>query len=573
VKTLYQSLLDYDMALLRAIAQRRGISLPSNRRREAVQVLSEALAQPEAMARIWEELNPEEREALLALARAGGRMSAAVFTRRFGEVRPMGPGRLAREQPWCSPMSPAEGLWYAGLIYRAFAPLDEQGPMVEFVYIPTDLLPLLPEAQPTPPPFPVEPVPPPAHIRPGTTALVEDVCAFLGFCQTVEVRPGRDGSLPSSVVTALERRFLEPDAPEAEQRRGDPPRLSFLRHLCHRLGLIHLRGGRLKPSPDPAQEWLQAGRGEQLRRFQEAWRDDPHWNELWRVPSLRCEDTGWRNDPRAARRRLLSHLARCPVDQWLSISSFIAAVKATDPDWLRPDGDYDSWYIRDAASGRYLMGFAHWDQVEGRLIAYFLIAPLHWLGIVSLGYSGEESAPASGCRSFRLTPWGAAFLGLGAPPADPPSQPLHIQPDLTVLVPGTASQYDRFQLSRIAQWEATGDPHRYRLTQESIGRALQQRIPIDRILSFLERASGGQIPSNVTATLRAWAARFGQVRLRRALILETASPRIMQELQALPRTRACIKKMLSPTTALVSEEDAAELQAALRELGYLLDTG
>ena len=60
----------------------------------------------------------------------------------------------------------------------------------------------------------------------------------------------------------------------------------------------------------------------------------------------------------------------------------MAAVKAADPDFQRPDGDYGSWYIRDAAGDAYLSGFESWDRVEGVLIADLLAGPLHWLGVV-----------------------------------------------------------------------------------------------------------------------------------------------------------------------------------------------
>ncbi|NIO71720.1 MAG: hypothetical protein GTN71_22490, partial [Anaerolineae bacterium] len=51
-------------------------------------------------------------------------------------------------------------------------------------------------------------------------------------------------------------------------------------------------------------------------------------------------------------------------------------IKESDPDFQRPDGDYSSWYIRQADTGRYLSGFESWDQVEGALIAYLIAQPL-----------------------------------------------------------------------------------------------------------------------------------------------------------------------------------------------------
>ena len=68
-----------------------------------------------------------------------------------------------------------------------------------------------------------------------------------------------------------------------------------------------------------------------------------------------------------------------PAGEWVSVADFIDAVKATDPDFQRPGGDYESWYIRDAGSGAYLTGFESWDRVEGELLRALLTGPARWL--------------------------------------------------------------------------------------------------------------------------------------------------------------------------------------------------
>ncbi|HDH09415.1 MAG TPA: hypothetical protein ENF84_00585, partial [Chloroflexi bacterium] len=107
MKTLRQCLVDCDMALLRAIAARRGIELASNRHREAVDQLASELARPDSLAEALEWLSPQEREALQALIAEGGRIKAHLFLRRFGQIRPFGSGRLEREEPWRNPVSAA----------------------------------------------------------------------------------------------------------------------------------------------------------------------------------------------------------------------------------------------------------------------------------------------------------------------------------------------------------------------------------------------------------------------------------------------------------------------------------
>lgn len=566
MKNLRQCLIDYDMAMLRVIAQRQGIELTSNRQREVVEQLAEALLQPESVADVLEGLKPQEREALESLVSEGGRKKLHLFVRQYGEIRAFGPGSLEREQPWGNPVSAAEGLWYSGLIYRAF---DEvEGQPSEFVFVPQDLLLLLPGVEKKPSAFVVEVVPTPSVIREGDLALVQDTCAFLSYLQNEHVKSLKDGSLARRDIERINQRFL------AKEDEDETECLAFLHHFCQRLGLAHTSDeGFLKPNPPEAKRWLKATRAEQLLALQTVWRDDPGWNELWRVKSLRCESTGWRNDPVLARKKILEHLAECSPEQWLSLASFTNAIKQSDPDFQRPDGDYTSWYIREVATGQYLTGFEHWDQVEGALIAHLVTRPLHWLGVTSLGYDAEGTL-----RSFLITPWGAAFpstglrAGLGLPgerPVEVIPSFMVIQPDFTIIAPAEGNLYDRFQLERVAAWQSSGESYAYRITRDSLGRGLRQGIKTEMVLAFLKRVSGDKVPQNVVSALRSWDKKRGQIRLRRALLLQVESELTLEELTASPQTRAYLREIVSPKAAIIAREDWPKLLDELRKLGYL----
>ena len=565
MRNLRQCLIDYDMAMLRAIARRRGIELVSNRQREVVEQLSEELRQPQSIAAILEKLTPEEREALESLLSKGGREKLHLFVRQHGQVRAVGPGRLERERPWEEPASATEGLWYSGLVCRAFDEVfakvggePRQGHTTEFIFVPQDLLPLLPRVETCPPVLVVDAAPTPEIIDEGNPALVQDACSLLGYLQKEGVRPLRDNALSRSDMDGLSKRFL------VREGDGETDRTAFLHHLCQRLGLVHIAKGFLKPNPSEAKRWLKLPRAKQLLALQEAWRDDPGWNELWRVKSLRCEPTGWRNDPLLARKKILEHLSACPPGQWLSLTSLAAALKESDPDFLRPDGDYTSWYIRQAATDQYLMGFEHWGQVEGALVIHFLTKPLHWLGATSLGYGAEGNA-----GSFLLTSWGVTFLGLsGERPPDTSPSPMIVQPDFTIIASTESYLYDRFQLERVADWQSSGDRYVYRITRDSLARGLRQGIKVEMVVAFLERISGGMVPKNVVSALKTWDKRRGQIRLRRERVLQVATKQTMEELSTSPQTRVYLREILSPTAALVAQEDWPKLLDELRKLGY-----
>ncbi len=548
--TLHRFLIDYDMAMLRALAHKRGITLRSNRQAEAADQLATDLQDPLSLRVALAQLSDEATEALNMLQAAGGRMRVPQFARRFGQVRPIGPGRLEREAPWKEPTSPAEELWYAGLIFRAFA--QDQGGPGEFFFVPEDLRPLLPQPSAEEPPFEVEIVPPPPS-RDAEPGLVEDLFAYLLYVQTHDVRPYADGRLGRHDRAALARRMAA----------QDERRLAFLRHLAQRLGFVVQREGFLRLVAAPVKIWLTAPAARRTAILQEAWRDDPTWNDLCHVPGLICDrEPVWQNDPLLTRQALLDLLARCPLDEWWTASSFLSAVKRTNPDFQRPDGDYRSWYLRDAASGEYLSGFESWERVEGALILDLLAGPLRWLDVV-------RSVPHGQDPLCRLTEAGARFLGLAAaPPEEPPAPPIVVQPDFRVVVPPSASLYTRFQLERFAEL-ATTEPRTYRLTAAGLSQVLSRGIDVEQILSFLRQASQDKLPANVVGQFRLWAGRFGQVEIEEVALLRVKEERVMKELSVLPETRDLIERPLSPTTALVRKQDLPRLRRELRKLGFV----
>jgi hypothetical protein len=384
---------------------------------------------------------------------------------------------------------------------------------------------------------------------------------YLVYLQTHDVRSYADGRLGRRDLTALRKRLSDPDR----------QRLAFLRHLAGRLGFVVRRNGFLRLEAAPARRWLDAPMPRQQETLQAAWRDDPAWIDLCRVPGLVCdEQTSWhqRYDPVATRRAFLSLLARCPLDGWWSLESFVQAVKETHPDFQRPDGDYEGWYIRDAQSGEYLSGIESWDQVEGALISDLLTRPLCWLGTVTTARV-EADAPLGRPFACRLTKVGARFLGLlPGEPDLPASLPIVVQPDFRVQVPAPVNLYTRFQLERFADLEST-EPCRYALTVGGLGRGLARGIRVEQVLAFLQQASEAPVPVNVAGQLRLWAERFGQVELEETVLLTVKNERVLRELFALPQVRPLIGQVLSPTTAQILSKNLPRLRRELAALGYL----
>lgn len=547
MRTLRQCLIDTELARLRVIARLWGLEIQASRPLEVAVELSKSLADPAHAADAYQALPNDERAALAALLDADGMMPAAIFTRRFGEIRPMGPGRLERETPWRTPLGPAEGLWYRGLIYEGFA---ETYPVF---FVPAELRAALPvDVEAVSVPLQLEPAPAPAHRRVADDWLLDDVTTVLAFVHNETVQPATDAAYawPEEIQRALARDLRDPST----------ERLAFMLHLLDHLGWMRLHDdGRLRLAAESVTAWLKGTATESRTTLVDAWREMTTWNELWRLPSLRPDDTGtWRNDPTLARAALLRHLATPTPGQWVDIAAFISAIKATDPDFQRPDGDYETWYIRDVASDAYLTGFESWDQVEGALLRALLGSPAWWLGLVDLGARSEDAPP----ETFQPRP----------SPASPPDAPPVVHPDLTITMP-TTRRFERFQLARIADLVVVSESYVYRLTPASLNRAQQQRINTARVLDFLDSLSDAPLPQGVRSSVTRWAGRGTEVWLERTVLLRVADEEVLEQILAAPQTRRYVGRVVGPTAAVVAEEDWSRLMEALAELGLMADTG
>lgn len=490
--SLERSLTDHSLVMLRVIAELRGIALQSQEHRGVVAELAMALATPASIAEALRELSAEAVAALEELAAAGGRMPSGLFLRRYGEIRPFGPGRLTREQPWRSPANPAEELWYHGWIFRRFAKIDDIP--TEVIFVPDEILALLPRQPPQT--FDVPPVAaPPSFLDPGD-ALVQDATTLLAMVQ-VEGMRRHQGRWHPEDLSALSARLLVRET--ALTGPFDGSRLTFLLYLAEQLDWIHEDGrGNARLHAPAVRTWLQSSRAVQWQTLWLAWRDGEAWDDLRRLPGLVCEGS-WRSDPIGTRRRFLAWLERLQPGRWYEVGTWISALKTVAPNFLRPDGDYDSWYIRLANGDRYLRGFEHWDEVEGRLARFLIAGPLHWLGVIALDSEGRRMA---------LTAAGQALIRAELPPTAPPDSILAGR-DFSILVPMAASAFDRFRVARFASWEASPivgstEPFRYRITRTALRRAETQGITAERVLAFLQDRVGDALPDNVVRALMRW---------------------------------------------------------------------
>ncbi|MGE5249141.1 MAG: hypothetical protein ACM3QS_02910, partial [Bacteroidota bacterium] len=441
---LLASLEKYDLGHLHIVAGLWGIQLASNETQAAAEELAACLLDADLVAELTEALPEDTRGALAALLAGQGRVPWAEFTRRFGQVRDMGAGKRDREKPQLKPISPAETLFYRGLLARAFFDAGK-GPQ-EYAYIPDDLFFLMSDQEeaevrrksakplrpggPAPESGPLgRPASPGEHGEelPAGDALLDDATTLLAALRLETAPP--ETRVPAAVI----------------------------------LGLLEAAGFVRKgaPQPEPVKRFLEAPRAEAMKMLWDSWLESETFNELRLLPGIVCEGQ-WSNQPQVTREFLLNLLAALPDGQWWSLPAFIRAVKEKYPDYQRPAGDYDSWFIKRASDGTYLRGFAQWDAVDGALILYFITGILHWLGAADLS-KGKESSLVT---AFRLT----APAGMAEEKGK-----ILVASNGVIAVPRSFPRAVRYQLSRFGEWEEEkAETYRYRLTPSSLERAHKQ---------------------------------------------------------------------------------------------------
>ncbi len=570
---LEQTLRAYDPVMLGVIADRWDVDLETHSVTDITALLMSAMLNPEAAAATWDRLDDEQRGAMQSLLGSNGKMAARMFFRLYGEIREMGPGKLEREKPYLNPISITEALYYRGLIARGF---DEAaaGPSA-VVYVPVDLAAVLPihhtgfDLTQEEDDFPLEedeeeaagaeewalPADQPDEIIAANTSIVDDLATLLAYLQVAAVTPRDDDTLPEAHLSTLNTFLLE----------RDPLRLNFLLGLARSLTLIGPRDGLLKPVSQNAKNWLEAARAEQVRLLALAWRESLAYNDLCHVPGLRVETVG--NDPRLGRRVIAQALAPLPPDTWWIVAGVVEEIKSAEPDFQRPGGDYESWYIRAEGDEAYLNGFESWDRVEGAQLAFMLTGPLHWLGLADLGrYAGG--------RLGRLNAYGRAFVSEAKWPAPPdPDSPLTLHEDGTLEVPRRFSRYDRFQLARFTEWLSAGEAYRYRFSLRGLRRASLQGIEARHVRAFLTRALGAEtLPAGMATLLERWSQTTdADATLETLTVLRTVSAQALDTVLEEPGLRRYLGARLGPEAVIVRPGQAAALQAALAEFGMLAE--
>ncbi len=541
---LFHSLLKQDIGHLHIIAELWGIELKSINADGALEELSAALLEPDLFTEIIDALSPEADSAITALVNSGGRIPWPTFTRKYGDIREAGAGKRDREKLYLKPASPAEVLYYRGLLARAF--FDTQKGPQEFAYIPDDLLPLLDREE-------------------GEENVKEETKHAQPLGRAAS--PGEKGKeIPANDLILDDATTLL-----AALRLGiEPPETRIPVKVIQAL----LRSAKLikgsAPQPEPIKAFLEAPRGEALASLQKAWLESDTFNELRLMPGIICEGE-WKNQPEETREFLLNLLDAIPEGKWWSLNAFVRDIKQKYADFQRPAGDYDSWFIKRISDEQYLRGFASWDQVDGALIKYFITNILHWLGQVDLCVADGAVEPTS----FRV-------IHADSHIASKEDKKLHISSQGLISIPRLAPRVVRYQVSRFCEWDEgrvakrietdpKDDVYRYRISTNSLTKAKEQGLKVEHLLALLAKHSEAGAPPSLVKALKRWEVNGTEARVQTQVILKVSRPEVLEEMRK-SKAAKFLGEVLSPTTVIVKGGAIQKVMEALMELGIVGET-
>jgi hypothetical protein len=540
-----------DLRHLYIIAELWGLEFSAQNLTSGVKTLVTMLLNRQMVEEMIDSLPLPSRDALKELINNDGSLAWSLFTRRYGMVREVGVGRRDREQIYLKPSSPAEILWYRGLIGRDF--FDTPSGPQEFAYIPSDLLALIPSETETV----AKPLGHPATAKeyaiivPTDDRIIDHACTLLAHLRL---------DLPIEILYSI-------PATWPGERPGPgpvPPYPLTPQALTHLLLSAGMFNDSHEPWPDRIRDFLEAPRAKALEFLVSGWLNSPTFNELLMLPGMAAQGE-WENDPLQARNAILDYLATIPNNTWWSLTAFVGGIKEMNPDFQRPAGDYDTWFIRDVETNEFLRGFENWERVDGTLVRFILGGPLHWLGIIELG-APSKAAPAN---TFRITTWAAKLLKGQTPEGLPDeNQQMLVQSDARLQVPRLVSRSVRYQIARSCTWEGEkNDAYLYHITPGSLEGARNQGIQSNHLLALLQKHAKAVPPSLVKA-LQLWEQTGSAARIEQVYILRVRDPKLIPTLRK-SRAARFLGDSLGPTTLMIKPGSQEKVLAILAELGYL----
>ena len=526
---------------------------------QVIEQLHHHLLQTATITSIIAQLDGSAQAALRALLAAAGALPVHTFEHRFGLIRPYRPWRKAdatgADQPWRTPISTTETLWYLGLLYRD-PPKPTPG-FIQHYLIPAELVPGLRAhlALDQPTPFAPPPLPHPGRNGPLDHHLAIWLATVHAGHDGQGVAPVHGRWLPPTVVTLLCTRLGLDQAPAFTPIRSERhhPYLAFLHYLALAADLVVVTPTAFQLTP-AAWAWLTVDAATRHRQLAAAWHNA-------QVDLAQPFAFRWEPLSPAARTLVMAQLTAQLAPPRLAVTTLVAQWRLLDPYAYLPGPRLAHWHDEDSL----------YDPLTA-----LITGPLHWLGFITLTPAPSTPAPSTPDPST-LAP---STLFVGPPPAavQHPASPCTMPKQLvnTILAGLQVQPLHLVQLAPFCEWTVTTTaptlwPHSFTLSPPQIAQLAAGGTAPAQLLAALSAALGQQPNRRVISRLRAWAQPGQQLALRTLLVLEADTPDRLAQLRRHKLVRNRLGEVIAPNRIALNPADADALAQTLRTLGYYVE--
>ncbi|WP_088834114.1 helicase-associated domain-containing protein [Paenibacillus tyrfis] len=370
----------------------------------------------------------------------------------------------------------------------------------------------------------------PTTVVPGEPNLARDLFHSLAFAAEQGLKLTKNGTLHKKQLQKLSERVrlqeeaLEPLSLKYAYADTYSPKIALVLDMLLRLQLIVSEDEELKLSVETVDIFLDQPLAGQMRRLYGLWK------------TLALPAAAW-----------LQHavflLERVDGGTWITAEQLLERLEAFG---LLP-GAIES--EERAERHRYLL----------RL----------WLEpLAALGFLERSFEPICGPDAYR---WTFPFVLRGELGGEDEAEDggFMVQPDFELLVPPDVAGKVRWELCCLADLVARDQVSVYKLSKESVKRALENGRTAAEICDFLERHALYGVPDHVRLSIGQWAKPYGKTVFTQALLLRCADDETARTVAKLPSASPYVKEMLNGRDFLIAAADAKPLAAVLEKAGFM----
>ena len=357
----------------------------------------------------------------------------------------------------------------------------------------------------------------PRH-RQDFAASLRHMCLFLSYLRKNEVRLTQAGTMFKKAQSDLGTLIGEEEAAIEDSLFPTtyPPRLAFLLYFAKSRGLLEERGGVLHISSSAA-KWVDSSPTSCWQELFEYWKQ-----------SFIAQDTDLQT--------LLWIIMKAPDGTAMSLNQLLS--------------EMDTLSTSHSSHGLNL-------RAERNLVDF-----LEYMG-------GLEVQDGLNGAFIRPTAVGRALSGLSPWPEVPWDDRIYVQSNFEILVPCTIKPSLLWAIDCFADLIKPDQMMVYKLTRNSVYRAMLQSYTPEMIHSFLVAHSKTQVAQNVAYSISHWGMSFGRIEFEEAILLKCDSEDLADELMLHPKIKPYLKEKVGPRHLVVDRASYEQLVAILSEEGYM----